>query len=52
MNQFFNFILECFAFVGGVAIVSMVAAVLGHVSIEVVGGFVWWWDEVGMERFI
>jgi len=32
-NQFFDFILERFAFVGGVAIISVVAAVLGHVSI-------------------
>jgi len=35
-NQFFNFILERFAFFDGVAIISVVPAVLGHVSI---GGF-------------
>ena len=51
-NQFYDFILEHFAFVGGVAIISVVPTILGHVSIEGVQGFTWWWDEVGLERFV
>jgi len=51
-NQFFYIILECIAFVGGVAIVSMVSAVLGHVCIGRVRCFTKGLDEVGMEGFV
>jgi len=51
-NEFFYFILECLAFVCGVAIVSVVAVVLGHVYVGRVGCFTRWWDEVGMEGFV
>ena len=52
-NQFFYLILECFAFVCGMAIVSVVAAVFGHANVGRVGCFTrWWWDEVGLEGFI
>jgi len=36
MNQFFYFILKRLAFIDGVAIVSVIFAVLGHID---VGGF-------------
>jgi len=42
LNQFFYFILECFAFVRGMAIVFVVAAVLGHVCVGRVGCFTRW----------
>ena len=51
-NQFFYFILECLAFVCGMTIVSVVAAVLGHVCVGRVGCFTRWWDEVDMEGFV
>jgi len=51
-NQFFYLILECFAFVGGVAIVSIVTVVLGHVYIGRVRCFTRGWDKVGMEGFV
>jgi len=38
-NQFFDFILERLAFICSVAIVFMVAVVLGHVCIEGIGCF-------------
>ena len=34
VNQFFNFILERFAFVCSVAVISVVSIVLGHVGIR------------------
>ena len=38
-NQFFNFILECFAVFCSVAIVAVVAAIFGHITL---GGVVVW----------
>ena len=51
-NQFFNFVLKCFAFVCSVAIISVVSAIFGHVSIGGVGCFARCWDEVGMKCFV
>ena len=51
-NQFFYFILKCLAFIGGVTIIFVIFAVLGHVSIGGFQGFAWWWDEIGLERFV
>jgi len=51
-NQFFYFILKRLAFIGVVAIVSMIFAVLGHISVGGVQGFSWWWDEVGLQCFV
>jgi len=51
-NKFFYFFLECLAFVCGMAIVSVVAVVLGHVRIGRVRCFTRWWDEVSMEGFV
>jgi len=41
-NQFFNFILECFTFLCGVVVVSMIAAVFSHVSVGRSGRLAWW----------
>ena len=51
-NQFFYFILKRLAFIGGVAIIFVIFAVLGHFSIGGFQGFAWWWDEIGLERFV
>ena len=47
-NQFFNFFLECFTFLCGMAVVSVIAAILSHVRVEGSGLLAWWWDEVGL----
>jgi len=47
-NQFFNFILECFAVLYSVAMVAVIATVFGHISIGGSGCFAWWRDEVGL----
>jgi len=47
-NQFFNFILECFTFLCGVAVVSVIMAIFSHVCIGRSGRLAWWWDEVGL----
>ena len=51
-NQFFDFILERFAFVCSVAIIFIVLAVLGHVGIGGVRCFTRWRDEIGMKGFV
>jgi len=51
-NQFFDLVLECFAFVSSVAIVSVISVVFGHVCVGRVGCFARWWDEVGLKSFI
>jgi len=43
-DQFFYFILECFAFFCSVAMVAVVAAILGHISIRRCGCLTWWKD--------
>ena len=47
-NQFFNFILECFAVLCSVAMVAVVAAIFGHISIGGSGRLAWWRDEVSL----
>jgi len=51
-NQFFNLILECFAFICSMAIVTVIAIVFGHVSVGKIERFTRWWDEVGLKSFI
>jgi len=40
-NQFFNFILECFAVLYSVAMVVVVEAIFGHISIGGSGRLAW-----------
>ena len=47
-NQFFNFILECFTLLCGVAVVSVVTVVFSHVCVGRGGRLAWWWNEVGL----
>jgi len=42
-DQFFYFILKRLPLIGGVAIVSMIFIVLGHIIVGGVQGFAWWW---------
>ena len=51
-NQFFNFILECFAVFCSVAMVAVVEAIFGHISIGGSGRLAWWWDEVSLQGLI
>ena len=51
-NQFLNLVLECFAFLCGVAIVSVIAAILSHVDVGGSGRLAWWGDEVRLKSFI
>jgi len=48
MNQFFNFILECFTVLYSVAMVTVVAAIFGHISIGGSGRLAGWRDEVSL----
>ena len=43
-DQFFYFILECFAFFCSVPMVVVVAAIFGHVSVRRGGCLAWWRD--------
>jgi len=43
-DQFFCFILECFAFFCSVAMVVVVAAIFGHISVGRCGCLAWWRD--------
>jgi len=43
-DQFFYFILECFAFFCSVAMVAVVAAIFGHISVGRCGCLAWWRD--------
>jgi len=43
-DQFFYFILECFAFFCSVAMVAVVATIFGHVRVRRGGCLVWWRD--------
>jgi len=43
-DQFFYFILECFAFFRSVTMVAVVAAIFGHVGIGRCGCLAWWRD--------
>ena len=48
IDQFFYLILKCFVVFCGVAIVAMVAAIFGHISIRRCGCLAWWRDEVNL----
>jgi len=41
-NQFFNLVLECFAFLCGVVVVSVIAAIFSHVRVRGSGHLAWW----------
>jgi len=43
-DQFFYFILECFAFFCSVAMVAVVAVIFGHVRVRRGGCLEWWRD--------
>jgi len=43
-DQFFYFILECFAFFCSVAMVAVVAAIFGHISVRRCCCLAWWRD--------
>ena len=47
-DQFFYLILECFAVFCSVAMVAVVAAIFGHISVRRCGCLVWWRDEVSL----
>jgi len=47
-NQLFNLVLECFAFLSGVVVVSVIATIFSHVCVGRSGRLTWWWDEVGL----
>ena len=47
-HQFFNFILECFAVLCSVAMVVVIVAIFGHISIGGSGRLAWWQDEVSL----
>jgi len=51
-NQFFYFILECFVVFCSVAIVAVVVAIFGHISIRGSGCLAWWWNEVSLQGLI
>jgi len=41
-DQFFYFILECFAFFCSVTMVAVVTAIFGHIGVERCGCLAWW----------
>jgi len=43
-DQFFYFILECFAFFCSVTMVTVVATIFGHVGVGRCGCLAWWRD--------
>jgi len=47
-HQFFNFILECFAILHGVAMIAVIAAIFGHIGVGGCGRLAWRRDEVGL----
>ena len=51
-NQFFNLVLECFAFVCGVTIITVITTIFSHVGVWGIGRLARWWDEVGLKSFI
>jgi len=49
--QFFDLILERFAFFCGMTVIAVVSTILGHVSVG--GGcFAWWGEEVSLEGLV
>jgi len=47
-DQFFYFILECFTVFCSVAMIAVVAAILGHISIRRSACVAWWRNEVSL----
>ena len=47
-NQLFNLVLECFTFLSGVAVVSLIVAIFSHVRVGSSGRLAWWWDVVSL----
>jgi len=47
-NQLFSLVLECFTFLSGVAVVSLIVAIFSHVRVGRNGRLAWWWDEVSL----
>jgi len=47
-DQFFYLILESFAIFYSVAIITVVAAILGHICIRRSGCLAWWRNEVSL----
>ena len=47
-NKFFNLVLECFTFLRGVTVVSMIAAIFSNVHVGRSGRLAWWWDAVDL----
>ena len=47
-DQFFYLILECFAVFCSVAMVAVVVAIFGHISVRRCGCLAWWRDEVSL----
>jgi len=43
-DQFFYFILECFAFFCSVTMVAVVATIFGHIGVGRCGCLAWWRD--------
>jgi len=41
-NQFFNLVLECFAFLCGVVVVLVITAIFSHVRVGRSGRLAWW----------
>jgi len=48
MHQFFNFILECCVVLYNMAMVAVITAIFGHISIRGSGCLARRWDEVGL----
>jgi len=47
-DQFFYLILECFTIFCRVAMIAVVATILGHIIIRRSGCHAWWRDEVSL----
>ena len=51
-DQFFDFILERFAFFRSMTVVAMVPTILGHVGVRRCGCLSWWGEEVSLEGLV
>jgi len=47
-NQLLNLVLDCFTFLSGVAVVSLIVAIFSHVRVGRSGRLAWWWDVVSL----
>ena len=50
--QFFDFILERFAFFCSMTVVAMVPTILGHVGVRRCDCLSWWGEEVSLEGLV